>query len=35
VRNELEGESAPGPTEQTVSVRARTDGGDITITRAK
>jgi DUF4097 and DUF4098 domain-containing protein YvlB len=35
VRNELEGEGAPGATEQTVSVRARTQGGDITIQRAK
>ena len=35
VRNELDGESAPGPTEQTVAVRARTQGGDITIQRAK
>jgi hypothetical protein len=35
VRNELEGESAPTPTEETVSVRARTQGGDITIRRAR
>jgi hypothetical protein len=34
VRNELEGDSAPQPTEETVSVRARTQGGDITIQRA-
>ena len=34
VRNGLEGESAPKPTEQTVSVRARAQGGDITIQRA-
>jgi hypothetical protein len=33
VRNELDG-SAPKPTEETVSVRARTQGGDITIKRA-
>ncbi|MDQ1551248.1 MAG: hypothetical protein QOD50_670 [Actinomycetota bacterium] len=35
VRNELEGDSAPAPTEETVSVRARTQGGDITIRRAR
>jgi DUF4097 and DUF4098 domain-containing protein YvlB len=35
VRNELEGENAPLPSEQTVSVRARTQGGDITIRRAR
>jgi hypothetical protein len=35
VRNELEDEGTPGSTEQTVSVRARTQGGDITIQRAK
>lgn len=34
VRNLLDGESAPGPGEETVSVRARTQGGDITIQRA-
>lgn len=35
VRNELEGDSTPTPTEETVSVRARTQGGDITIRRAR
>jgi hypothetical protein len=35
VRNELEGDSAPAPTEQTVSVRARTQGGDVTVRRAR
>ena len=35
VRNELEGDSAPTATEETVSVRARTQGGDITIRRAQ
>jgi DUF4097 and DUF4098 domain-containing protein YvlB len=35
VRNELAGDSAPAPTERTVSVRARTQGGDITIQRAQ
>ena len=35
VRNELEGDSAPAPTEQTVSVRARTQGGDVTVRRAQ
>jgi DUF4097 and DUF4098 domain-containing protein YvlB len=34
VRNQLNGDSAPTPTEETVSVRARTQGGDITIQRA-
>jgi DUF4097 and DUF4098 domain-containing protein YvlB len=34
VRNELEGDSAPAPTEQTVAVRARTQFGDIGIRRA-
>jgi DUF4097 and DUF4098 domain-containing protein YvlB len=34
VRNELEGDSAPKSTEETVSVRARTQGGDITVSRA-
>lgn len=34
VRNELAGDSAPKSTEETVSVRARTQGGDITIQRA-
>jgi Putative adhesin len=35
VRNELAGDNAPRPTEETVSVRARTQGGDITIHRAR
>jgi DUF4097 and DUF4098 domain-containing protein YvlB len=35
VRNELEGDRAPEPSEQTVSVRARTEGGNITIRRAR
>lgn len=35
VRNELDGDSAPAPTEQTVAVRARTQYGDITVRRAK
>lgn len=34
VRNELEGESAPDESEQTVAVRARTQFGDITINHA-
>jgi hypothetical protein len=34
VHNELEDDSAPGPAEETVSVRARTQGGDITVRRA-
>ena len=33
VRNELEGDSAPETTGQTVAVRVRTQGGDITIQR--
>jgi DUF4097 and DUF4098 domain-containing protein YvlB len=35
VRNELDGDSAPDPTEQTVAVRARTGFGNITIQRAR
>jgi hypothetical protein len=35
VRNELAGDNAPQPTEETVTVRARTQGGDITIQRAR
>lgn len=35
VRNQLDGEHAPGESEQTVAVRARTQFGDITIQRAK
>jgi hypothetical protein len=35
VRNELDGDRAPEPSEQTVAVRARTQYGDITIQRAK
>jgi hypothetical protein len=35
VRNDLEGDSAPDDTQQTVAVRARTQFGDITIIRAK
>ena len=34
-RNELDGDRAPHPTEQTVAVRARTQGGNITIHRAR
>jgi Putative adhesin len=34
VRNQLEGDAAPETSEQTVTVRARTQGGDITIQRA-
>ena len=34
VRNELDGDGAPDPSEQTVAVRARTQYGDITIQRA-
>ncbi|MBG6237588.1 DUF4097 and DUF4098 domain-containing protein YvlB [Mycetocola sp. CAN_C7] len=34
VRNELDGEAAPVPSEQTVAVRARTQFGNVTITRA-
>ena len=35
VRNELDGESAPGETGQSVAVRARTRSGDINIQRAR
>ncbi|MEC5185798.1 hypothetical protein RCH12_003275 [Cryobacterium sp. MP_3.1] len=35
LRNELDGDSAPDPTEQTVAVRARTAFGDIGIHRAR
>jgi len=35
VRNQLAGEGPPDPSEQTVSVRARLQGGDITIQRAR
>ncbi|MEO7121993.1 MAG: DUF4097 family beta strand repeat-containing protein [Lacisediminihabitans sp.] len=35
VRNQLDGDSAPGESEQTVSVHARTQYGDITIQRAR
>ena len=35
VRNELDGDSAPDASEQAVAVRARTQGGDITIHRAR
>jgi hypothetical protein len=35
VRSELDGDSAPDPSEQTVAVRARTQYGDITIRRAR
>jgi hypothetical protein len=35
VRNELDGDRAPGPAEQTVAVRARTQYGDISIRRAR
>jgi DUF4097 and DUF4098 domain-containing protein YvlB len=35
VRNHLDGDSAPDPTEQTVAVRARTAFGNITIQRAR
>jgi DUF4097 and DUF4098 domain-containing protein YvlB len=35
VRNELAGDTAPGPEEQTVAVRARTQFGNITIHRAR
>ncbi len=34
VRNELDGDTVPDPSERTVAVRARTQGGDITILRA-
>jgi hypothetical protein len=35
VRNELEGDGTPEPSEQTVAVRARTQFGDIEIRRAR
>ena len=35
VRNQLDGDSAPDPTEQTVAVRARTQFGNVTVRRAK
>jgi DUF4097 and DUF4098 domain-containing protein YvlB len=35
VRNELAGESTPDPSEQTVTVHARTGSGDITVQRAR
>jgi Putative adhesin len=35
VRNQLDGEAAPGTTEQSVAVRARNQSGDITIQRAR
>jgi DUF4097 and DUF4098 domain-containing protein YvlB len=35
VRNELDGESAPGENEEAVAIRARTQFGDITIQRGK
>jgi DUF4097 and DUF4098 domain-containing protein YvlB len=35
VRNQLAGDSAPDPSEKTVEVRARTQGGDLTIHRAR
>ena len=35
VRNQLDGDRAPDPTEQTVAIRARTSYGDITISRAR
>ena len=35
VRNEIEGDRAPEPTEQSVAVRARTQYGDITIQKGK
>jgi DUF4097 and DUF4098 domain-containing protein YvlB len=35
VRNQLDGDQAPDPSEQTVEVRARTQYGDITIQRAR
>jgi len=35
VRNQLDGDGAPDPSEQTVAVRARTQYGDITIQRAR
>lgn len=35
VRNDLDGDRAPAPSEQTVEVRARTSYGDISISRAR
>jgi DUF4097 and DUF4098 domain-containing protein YvlB len=35
VRNELDGDRAPAAAEQTVAIRARAQGGDITIQRAR
>jgi hypothetical protein len=35
VRNALDGEVAPAPSEQTVAVRVRTQSGDITVARAR
>lgn len=35
IRNELNGDAAPAPSEQTVAVRARTHGGNISIHRAR
>ncbi|MGG7507664.1 DUF4097 family beta strand repeat-containing protein [Plantibacter sp. YIM 135249] len=35
VRNQLDGDSAPAPSEQTVAVHARTQFGDITVARAR
>lgn len=35
VRNQLDGDSAPDPNEQTVAVRARTQFGNVTVRRAK
>lgn len=35
VRNELDGDAAPAPDEQTLAVRARTQYGDISVRRAK
>ena len=35
IRNQLDGESAPGESEQTVTVRARTQFGDISVQRAR
>ena len=35
VRNQLDGDRAPAPSEQTVAIRARTSYGDISISRAR
>ncbi|MBE0008561.1 MULTISPECIES: DUF4097 family beta strand repeat-containing protein [unclassified Arthrobacter] len=35
IRNELDGDRAPAPSEQTVAVRARTQGGNISIHRTR